>query len=185
MKFVLENVETARLQFRKINNADFDQWLGFFKDPSSFEHWTGEFDKPEIECKKWFKRQAERYENDEGGMNALIEKNEGNLIGYAGLLVQVVDGLPELEVAYSLLPDFRNKGLASEAAIKCRDYAFENDFADSLISIVSLSNAPSANVAVKNGMHIEKQTVYKENQVNIFRIFKTDWQKNQNAIGFG
>ena len=177
MKYLLENEETVRLSFRKITSSDFDHWLEFFRDPSSFEHWAGQFDKPEIECEKWFKRQAERYENDEGGMNALIEKNAGKLIGYAGLLVQVVDGSPELEVAYSLLPGFRKKGFASEAATKCRDYAFENNFADSLISIVSLRNAPSANVAVKNGMQIEKQTIYKENQVNIFRISKSHWQK--------
>ncbi len=31
---------------------------------------------------------------------------------------------------------------------KCRDYAFENNFSDSLISIVSLTNSPSANVAI-------------------------------------
>ena len=113
-------------------------------------------------------------------MNALIEKSSGQLIGYSGLLVQVVDGLTELEVAYSLLPAFRDKGFASEAAKRCQDYAFENNFTDSLISIISLSNAASANVANKNGMVIDKQTIYKENQVNIFRIYKLDWLKNNN-----
>jgi ribosomal-protein-alanine N-acetyltransferase len=175
MKFLLEEEETARLHFRKINNSDFDSWLEFFKHPSSLEHWVGQFDKPEIECKKWFDRQAKRYENNEGGMNALIEKQTGILIGYCGLLVQTVDQQKELEVAYSLLPYFRNKGYATEASKKCIDFAFQNNFADSLISIISLTNAPSANVALKNRMKIEKQTVYKENQVNIFRVYKSDW----------
>jgi RimJ/RimL family protein N-acetyltransferase len=174
MKYLLENEETTRLQFRKINDSDFDNWLEFFKDPSSFEHWAGEYEKPEIECKKWFDRQAERYKNNEGGMNALIEKQSGKLTGYAGLLIQTVDEKTELEVAYSLLPDFRNRGYATEAVRKCRDYAFENNFADSLISIISLTNAPSAKVAIKNEMKLEKQAVYKENKVNIFRIYKPD-----------
>ncbi len=178
MKYLLENEETTRLKFKEIIDTNFDQWLKFFKEPSSFEHWAGQFDKPEMECKKWFGRQKERYENDEGGMNALIDKQSGMLIGYAGLLIQKVDQKIELEVAYSLLPEYRNKGYASEAAMKCRDYAFENNFADSLISIISLTNAPSENVANKNGMKIDKQTVYKENQVNIFRIYKNDWKKS-------
>jgi ribosomal-protein-alanine N-acetyltransferase len=177
MKYLLENEETARLLFRKIKNSDFNQWLEFFKDPSSFEHWNGPREKSEAECKKWFRRQNERYENDEGGMNALIEKKSGELIGYSGLLIQTVDKEIELEVAYSLLPNYRHKGFASEAAIKCRDCAFGNNFTDSLISIISLTNTPSANVAVKTGMSIRKQTLYKENQVNIFRIYREDWKK--------
>ena len=175
MKYLLENQETARLKFRKITNSDFNSWLEFFKHPSSFEHWIAQLGEPDVECKKWFDRQAERYEKNEGGMNALIEKQSGELIGYCGLLVQTVDQKRELEVGYSLLPDFRNKGYATEASRKCIDFAFGNNFADSLISIVSLTNTPSANVAIKNGMKIEKQAVYKENQVNIFRIYKSDW----------
>jgi ribosomal-protein-alanine N-acetyltransferase len=177
MKYLLENEETARLRFRKIKNSDFNHWLEFFKDPSSFEHWKSTREEPEAECKKWFGRQAERYENEEGGMNALIEKKSGELIGYSGLLVQTVDKEIELEVAYSLLPNYRNKGFASEAAIKCRDFAFKNNFADSLISIISLTNESSANVAIKNGMKIEKQTVYKNNRVNIFRVYQSDLAK--------
>jgi len=179
MKYLLENEETLRFKFRKINDSDFDQWLIFFKDPSSVEHWAGQFEKPEIECQKWFNRQAERYANNEGGMNALIEKQSGELIGYAGLLVQTVDHQKELEVAYSLLPDFRNQGYATEASKKCIDFAFKDNFTDSLISIISFTNTPSANVALKNGMKVEKQTIYKENRVNIFRIYKSDWQVNK------
>jgi len=175
--YLLENQETARLQFRKIKVTDFIPWLPFFNDPALFEHWKGEFLAPEIACQKWFDRQAERYQKKEGGMNALIEKSSGELVGYCGLLVQVIDRTRELEIGYSLLPDFRNKGFASEAAKKCRDFAFEKDFSDSLVSIISLTNSPSARVAVKNGMQIEKQTIYKDNKVNIFRIQKTDWQK--------
>ena len=166
MKYLLENEETARLHFRKIRSSDFDPWLDFFKDPTSFEHWNAPCAEPTVECRRWFARQAERYANQEGGFNALIEKTTGALIGYSGLLVQVVDGKTEFEVAYSLLFPYRKQGFALEAAIKCRNVAFENKFADSLISIISLTNVPSAKVAIKNGMSLEKQTMYKENRVS-------------------
>ncbi|MEO7992658.1 MAG: GNAT family N-acetyltransferase, partial [Chryseolinea sp.] len=172
MKYLLNKEETNRLYFRLIEPSDFNSWIDFFKDPSSFKHWIEQRQDPEIECRKWYEKQENRYATDLGGMNALVEKSTENLIGYSGLLVQYVDDKEELEVAYSLLPTYRNKGYATEAARKCRDYAFKNNGADSVISIVSITNTPSANVAVKNGMRLEKQTLYRENQVNIFRIEK-------------
>jgi [ribosomal protein S5]-alanine N-acetyltransferase len=175
MRYLLDKEETSRLYFRRFENSDFNQWIDFFNDPASFKYWNEQRQDPEIECRRWFEKQENRYASNLGGMNALVEKSTGKLIGYGGLLVQYVDDIEELEVAYSLLPSYRNKGYATEAALKCRDYAFENNCADSLISIISITNTPSSNVALKNGMRLDKQTMYKENQVNIFRIDKRDW----------
>jgi RimJ/RimL family protein N-acetyltransferase len=170
MKYLLTNQETERLYFREVMPADVDQWMPFFTDPRTHLYWPEGRGKPEEECKKWYEKQHYRHLNDLGGMNALIEKASGALVGHAGLLVQEVDGQTELEVAYSLLPAYWHRGYAIEAAMKCKAFAFAMDFAPSLISIISITNLPSQKVAVKNGMHIEKQTVYKGIPVYIFRI---------------
>lgn len=156
MKFLLDGSESERLIFRKIQESDFIIWLEFFKDTRTSEHWIEERETPEIECAKWYTKQFWRYENNQGGMHALIEKQTGKLVGHCGLLIQTVDGIQELEIGYSLLPEFWDRGYASEAARFCRDFAFSNHFAESLISIISITNKPSENVARKNGMVIEK-----------------------------
>ncbi|MGC4035038.1 MAG: GNAT family N-acetyltransferase [Chitinophagaceae bacterium] len=179
MKYLLSGQETKHLLFRKISESDFDAWLEFHKDPQTSIHWLSEKELPEIECRKWYDYQFQRYDTDKGGMNALIEKTSGKLVGHCGLLVQVVDDKTELEIGYSLLRAFWNKGYASEAAIKCRDYAFENNFSESLISIISLSNLPSEKVAIRNGMKIDKQTYHRGNAVNVFRITMREWEKKQ------
>lgn len=173
MKYLLEHQQTERLLFRRIQDGDADQWLEFFRDPSSFTFWKEERDSAEEECRKWYEKQVHRYATGLGGMNALIEKATGELVGHAGLLVQQVDEQEELEIAYSLLPKFWNKGYATEAAQKCKAYAFERQLAESLISIISLANVPSQRVAIKNGMAIEKETTYRTIPVYIFRVFPT------------
>jgi len=181
MRYLLDNEETARLEFRRIESSDFNYWVPFFKEPKSFTHWKMELREPEVECADWYARQFYRHNSDLGGMNALIEKSSGDLIGHCGLLVQSVDDIMELEIAYSILPVFWNRGYASEAARKCRDIAFKRSYSPSLISIISLTNDPSARVALKNGMHIEKQTMYYDNPVNIFRILKDEWLAMENG----
>ncbi|GHN03013.1 N-acetyltransferase [Cytophagales bacterium WSM2-2] len=176
MKFLLNGQETERLNFREIRESDSPQWLEFFKDPRTSEHWIEEKEPPEIACKKWYEKQFSRYRNDKGGMNALIEKVSGRLVGHCGLLVQTVDGTMELEIGYSLLQEFWNRGYASEASLYCRDFAFTNHFADSLISIISLTNIASEKVALKNGMTVSKTTTYNGNKVNIFRIRREHWK---------
>ena len=176
MKYLLENQETERILFRKIKASDYNDWLEFHKNPITSLHWVSDLKSPEDACQDWYEKQFYRYKNNLGGMNALIEKETGKLIGHCGLLVQTVDEITELEIGYSLLPDFWNKGFATESAKKCKDFAFENNFSESLISIISLTNKPSESVAIKNGMTVDKVTEYNKNKVNIFRIHKLEWK---------
>lgn len=175
MKYLLHGEESERLRFRNIHEDDFEEWLVFHQDPASRKHWTAKYLNPELECKKWYERQFYRYQNKLGGHNALIEKSTNQLVGHCGLLLQTVDGREELEIGYSLLPKFWNKGYASEAAKRCRDFAFENNLSESLISIISLTNVPSQKVAKKNGMQIAKTSTYNFNEVYIFKIEKQKW----------
>ncbi|MEM7485575.1 MAG: GNAT family N-acetyltransferase [Bacteroidota bacterium] len=169
-KYLLENETTERLLFRKVTPADFDHWLPFYHNPLSTKYWDGLEPEPIKACTEQFDRIFERYEMNLGGMNALISKDIERLVGLCGLLVQHVDGTEELEIGYSILPNFWLQGFAFEAAQKCKDYAFKNHFAPSLISIIHIDNIPSRKVAEKNGMFLDKTTTYKDNPVHIFRV---------------
>lgn len=170
MQYLLDGEESDRLLFRKIQYSDYEVWLKFFEDSETSKHWIFDNDEPKIECIKWYKKQFDRYENNEGGMNALIDKITNKLVGHCGLLKQTVDSFSEIEIAYSLLPEFWNQGYATEAAKKCRMFAFENNLSKSLISIISLTNLPSERVAIKIGMTLDKATFYNKNKVNVFRV---------------
>ncbi len=170
MDYLLTGEESKRLYFRKVQPSDFELWLPFHEDPSSSKFWSEGNLSPKAACQKWFDNTFYRYKNNLGGMNALIDINTGALIGQCGLLKQTVDSLQELEIGYSLLPAFRIKGYATEAAIKCKSFAFEHKMAQSLISIIHIENKASQHVAIKNGMSLDNTTTYKNNPVHIFRV---------------
>ena len=123
-------------------------------------------------CKFWFDKAFHRYENDLGGMNVLIDKKTNSLVGQCGLLVQTIENVQRLEVGYSILPEYWNQGFASEAALKCKNFGFENNFSTSLMSMVHVNNVGSEKVALKNGMTFEK----KIKNFNIFSIDKKNWK---------
>ncbi len=173
-RYLLENQETERLLFRKVISDDFEAWLPFYEHTLSTKYWKGLPKDPIAACQQQFDRIFERYDNDLGGMNALILKETQELVGICGLLVQKVEGNIDLEIGYSVLPKHWKNGYAFEAAQKCKQYAFEKNLADSLVSIIHIDNLPSQKVARKNGMYIDNTTVYKDNPVHIFRVHKKE-----------
>ena len=179
MKLELFGEQSDRLHFRKLRPEDAPLWEPMFEVKQNATFLGMDATKTAAELREaWFKKCFERYENELGGMNVLIHKETGAFIGQCGLLVQNVEGVEYLEVGYSILPEFWGQGYASEAAQKCRDYCFENNFRDHLISIVHVDNIASETVARKNGMSLYKHVPdYKGIQVNIFRIERAQWAK--------
>jgi RimJ/RimL family protein N-acetyltransferase len=175
-KYSLEGREIERLLFRRITEQDFDTWLAFCNYPDSLKYIFSQeqlkVEDPIERCNIWFKRVFNRYENELGGMNALIEKQTGEFVGQCGLLIQTIDDTEELEIGYSLMPSFRGKGYASEAAKKCKDFAFEKDYTTTLISVIVPENKDSIKVALENGMRLEKTTISNGDIVNIYRVNK-------------
>lgn len=169
--FMLHHESSERLSYRLLEDTDKEAWLAFYEDPDCLK-----FIQPDLtgnaaeKCDTWFKRVYFRYENNLGGMNALIEKNSNQLVGQCGLLIQIIDAVEELEIGYSILPNYRNQGFALEAARKCKEFAREHQLSNSLVSCIMDGNIFSEQVALKNGMHYEKTTFNNGYKINVFRI---------------
>ena len=176
MKYTLQGQETERLKFRLLNIEDFESFIELFEDIEVCRFLgVDKIETPNERCKLWFELTFDRYKNDLGGQNILIEKNTNKIVGQSGLLVREIDGKQEIEIAYSILPNFRKKGFATESTEKCKNFAFENKFSESLISIIHTENIHSEKVAEKNGMRKDKNTEFQEMEVNIFRIDLNEW----------
>ncbi|WP_264564643.1 GNAT family N-acetyltransferase [Flavobacterium sp. N3904] len=177
MKYTLQGQETERLQFRFLQIEDFDVWIKLFEDTEVCRFLgVDKIETPNERCRLWFEMTLERYKKDLGGANVLLDKATNKIIGQSGLIVREIEGKQEIEIAYSILPEYRNKGFASESTKKCKDFAFENNFSQSLISIINTENCNSEKVAQKNGMKNDKTIEYNGMLVNIYRIDIAEWE---------
>lgn len=173
MDYSLINIETERLRFRKVDISDSKEWIKLFNSPKVAEHLGLDTSLPaETLNKMWFDKVFYRYDYNLGFMNAVILKESDQLIGQSGLLIQDIEGVEELEISYSVLPEFAGNGYALEAAQACKSYAKENNLADELISVINTDNYASEKVAKKNGMTLYRtiQRYKGGSDVNIYRV---------------
>lgn len=143
-------LETPRLSLRRMEQSDYAALCAILQDPDvmyAYEHaFTG------AEVQEWLDRQLSRYAQYGFGLWAVILKESGELIGQCGLTMQDCDGRQVLEVGYLFQKAFWHQGYATEAAVACKEYAFERLDADEVFSIIRDNNFPSQAVARRNGM---------------------------------
>jgi RimJ/RimL family protein N-acetyltransferase len=162
---------TDRLITRFLVYEDYYAIANFFSDRETrrFITLTNETDDNTIAI-KWINKQLARYANNQYGLQALVNKTTGEFVGQCGLVTQIIDEMSELEIGYHIFPKFRGQGYATEAAVKFKHYAFENNLASSVISIIHKNNIASQRVAEKNGMEREKATKFQGAEVYVYRV---------------
>jgi ribosomal-protein-alanine N-acetyltransferase len=116
----------------------------------------------------------ELYEKQKYGLMALVSKETNELIGFCGFLHQIIDGDEYIELGYRLDEAYWGKGIATEAAVAVRDYAFNVLEIPLLISIINHQNNASKRVAKKVGMKLMKQTNFKNVLVDVFCLKKEE-----------
>ncbi len=147
--------------------------MEFYGDSEVTKYYMFDHD-PETNCVKGIEKQLWRYKTYNVGMAGLVAKANNKLIGMCGLLHQYIHDQMYLEVGYGLMKQYWGNGFAIEAAKFCRDYAFKNNMANALISMIHPDNTSSQQVAKKNGMTINKNLEYKGHY--IYQITKQVWE---------
>jgi RimJ/RimL family protein N-acetyltransferase len=148
-------LQTDRLNLRELVPKDLDALHQILGDPETMRFYPHPFSHEETAA--WIERNRDRYDEYGFGLWAMELVETGALVGDCGLTMQRVDGALDVEVGYHVNRAFWRRGLATEAAIACRDHAFGVLGLDRLIAIVLPENLPSQAVARKLGMEVEKE----------------------------
>lgn len=144
---------TPRLRFREMTVDDLDEMAALLGDPQVMAYYPAP--KTRDESLDWIMRMQARYAEHGHGL-WVIETHEGEFVGDCGLTWQSVNGVPVLEVGYHVCAGRQRQGLATEAAIACRELA-RAEFAPTLLTaIIHPENIASRTVAEHLGMtHID------------------------------
>jgi RimJ/RimL family protein N-acetyltransferase len=145
---------TARLAFREMTPHDLDDMAALLSDPDVMRYYPRP--KSREEASAWIAWSRRLYQAHGFGLWLLTLRNTGEFVGDCGLTPQQVDGSTEIEVGYHIRTAFQGRGLATEAASACRDYARDVLKADRLVAIIDSRNRPSQRVAEKLGLKVER-----------------------------
>ena len=152
--------QTTRLRLREFTPQDADALALVLSDPETMRHYPAPYDRAGVE--QWIERNRQRYRDHSVGLWAMEltapqDTEVQKIIGDCGIILQEVEGERLYEIGYHLRRDFWGQGLATEAAIACRDWAFAHLKVDRLISLIRPQNVPSCRVAERVGMTIWKE----------------------------
>ncbi len=161
-------LETARLVLREFLPGDADAIALVLSDPETMRFYPEPYDRAAVE--QWIARNRERYARDGVGLWAMVLKQSGELIGDCGIILHEVEGESLYEIGYHLRRDFWGQGLATEAAIACREWGFANLKLERLISLIRPENLPSRRVAERNGMTIWKEVGWRGLQHCVYAV---------------
>jgi len=151
-------LETKRLYLREMNQSDFPALCKILQDKDVMYAYEHAFD--DDEAQQWLDKQIVRYKDNGFGLWAVILKETDEMIGQCGLTIQEYNNKKVLEIGYLFQKAFWHNGYATEAAIACKEYAFDIIGAEEVVSIIRDTNIASQNVAKRNGM-IKKEEFIK------------------------
>ncbi|MCP3402271.1 GNAT family N-acetyltransferase [Bradyrhizobium sp. CCGB20] len=100
----------------------------------------------------------------------VLRTKDGAFAGRAGIRHILVDGIDEIEIAYTFKRDLWGKGLASEIATALTEIGLSQLELPSLIGLVFVAHGASRRVLEKANYVLEKSTTHHGEDVVIYRM---------------
>lgn len=145
-----DSFSTTRLRAERLTTAHFAELRRMHTDPAVMEHLGGPMSE---EASKAYLSANLRHWDEHGfGLWIVYERRGWEPIGRALLRYVLVDTVDEIELGYALYPDHWGKGLATEIAGQCLQFAFRKLGAASVVALTSPANRASQHVLEKVGL---------------------------------
>ena len=101
---------------------------------------------------------------------AVWRRADGAFVGYCGLDLYPIEGRPEVELGYRLMPAFWGQGLATEAGRAVVEWAFGERGLPYVLAFLDPANVASVRVLEKIGLTRRFDTDIKGHRMDVYRI---------------
>jgi RimJ/RimL family protein N-acetyltransferase len=163
-------IETERLILRRLEADDAAFILELVNDPAWLRY-IGDKGVSNLDDARAYIRNGpvDMYTRLGFGLYRVELKDGGTPIGICGLLKR--DTLPDVDIGFAFLPDFRAQGYARESAVATLVYARNVLGLERVVAIVSIDNDDSAKLLQKIGLHLEHTLKMSDrDEVNLFAV---------------
>ena len=169
-------IETPRLILREMCDDDFEKLYEIFSDAETMKYYPHPFDEAKV--RQWIEWNQQYYESYNMGLLVVTLKESSEVIGDCGVTMQNINGHSLPEIGYHINKNFWYRGYAKEAAIACRDWAFENKNFDFVCSYMKYSNVASIATAKSIGMTFYQQYPDEKNGITVvYSITRERWNQ--------
>src|SRR5271170_7649255 len=127
----------------------------------------------------FLERVLARYESDRFGIEALLDRASGTMIGWAGLAVPhfLPEILPAVEVGWRLSSPWRGRGLATEAGAAALEFGFTTGGLGRIVSIYEPENVASGRVMTHLGFtHLLTTVGPRGEEVVVKELVQERWE---------
>lgn len=165
-------LETERLRLRGWRDSDIDAYAAMVADPEVGRFLGGPMDSV-TGAWRHLAFMVGHWELRGYGIFAVERKEDGELIGRVGFINPA--GWPGFELGWTLARPHWGQGYATEAALSCLRFAFEELKRDRVISLIPHGHERSLALARRIGERPAGETQVKGTPVTIYARDRTDW----------
>lgn len=162
--------KTKRLILRELAVSDIPMIYQIYQSPEVRRYIDDldEYMENEIEKQKAYIKNVYGFYGY--GLWGVFNRDGTTLIGRSGIQNTIVDGKPEIELSYLLDEKHWGMGYALECSRAVLTYAAKELGIDNIVAVIDEANLRSIKVALRNGMHMEKELNHHGRRCFLFRI---------------
>lgn len=163
-------LETQRLALRKLVPSDAPFMLGLLNDPAWIRH-IGDRGVRTVEGARDYleARVISMYERLGFGLWMVERREDPAPMGICGLVKR--DTLPEVDLGFAFMPEYRGQGYAYESALAVREHATRALGIARLLAITSPANVDSSRLLVRLGFALEREMPWAGDEKDVVSVY--------------
>jgi RimJ/RimL family protein N-acetyltransferase len=183
----LETFSTDRLIAERLRDEHFDELRRMHRDPRVMAT-LAPAGAPnggvlsDEETRQFLRRHLDHWERYGYGLWVFRDRADSQFVGRAGLYNTHVGGNDEVELAYALVAEYWNRGLATEMARAILRVALEQLQMTGLVCFTLKTNWPSRRVMEKAGFEYERDVIHAGLPHVLYRVTVLEWKERDGRL---